>query len=212
MSKQAFKSPKPTAKDKLLDAAFALIRTQGYSSTTLDELCTHAGVTKGSFFHYFENKEDLAVKAAEHWSLVTGNFFASAPYHKLEDPLDRLLGYIEFRRQIISGNVPEFTCLVGTMVQEAFEVHPKIRQACHDSIFGHAETLEGDIREAIKLYPPQGKFTAKSLALHTQAVLQGAFILTKASGNSAQATDSLDHLKLYIQLLFNNQPKMEQEL
>jgi TetR/AcrR family transcriptional regulator, transcriptional repressor for nem operon len=201
--------PKISTKDKLLNAAMTVIRTKGYSATTVDELCENAGVTKGSFFHYFESKEDLAVQSAEHWSLVTGKFFESAPYHNLPDPLDRLLGYIEFRREILKGKTPEFTCLVGTMVQEAFEVNPKIRKACRESIFGHAETLENDINLALKRYKTKIKISTKSLALHTQAVIQGAFILAKASGSSEIAAESIDHLKHYIELLFDKPPTKE---
>ena len=46
-------------------------------------------------------------------------------------------------------------------------------------------------------------WTAKDLALHTQAVLQGAFILAKAKGGAEVATDSVDHLRRYVELLFN---------
>lgn len=192
-----------STKERILDAAFTLIRTKGYSSTTVDELCALAETTKGSFFHYFKSKEDLAIVAAEHWSKVTSEFFASAPYHQLNDPLDRFLGYIEFRRQILQGKIPEFTCLVGTMVQEAFEVNPRIRAACEESIFGHAKSLEDDITKAIKLHKPKRDFSPQSLALHTQAVIQGAFILAKASDNSELAAESIEHLKTYVELLFN---------
>jgi TetR/AcrR family transcriptional repressor of nem operon len=44
--------------------------------------------------------------------------------------------------------------------------------------------------------------TARSLALHTQAVLQGAFILAKAKGDAAVAAESIDHLRRYLVLLF----------
>ena len=74
---------KTSARDKLLEAAFALIRAKGYSATTVDELCAAAGVTKGAFFHHFESKEALAVAAANHWSSITGALFAAAPYHRM---------------------------------------------------------------------------------------------------------------------------------
>ena len=47
-------------------------------------------------------------------------------------------------------------------------------------------------------------WTARSLALHTQAVLQGAFILAKAKGTADMAADSVDHLRRYIELLFRS--------
>lgn len=196
-----------SAKEKLLEAAFSLIRAQGYSATTVDDLCKKAHVTKGTFFHYFSNKEAFAVEAAHHWSKVTGEVFQTAPYHDFKDPLDRLLGYIRFRKEILQGETPEFTCLVGTLVQETYSTHPDIRDACRESIFEHAEKLEMDIKEAKKLYAPDATWTSKSLALHTQAVIQGAFILAKASSKAQLASESIDHLIHYIQCLFNKEKK-----
>jgi TetR/AcrR family transcriptional repressor of nem operon len=199
----------PPARQKLLSAALAVIREKGYVATTVDELCGRAGVAKGSFFHHFKDKEALGVAAAEHWSATTCAFFAAAPYHKHRDPLDRVLGYIAFRRSILTGDVSEFTCLVGTMVQEIYETNPAIRDACDASISGHAERIEADIAEAMKLHGIRAKWTAESLAMHSQAVLQGAFILAKAKDSAEIAVSSVDHLRRYIQLLFR--PKARKE-
>jgi TetR/AcrR family transcriptional repressor of nem operon len=195
------------AREKLLDAAFAVIREKGYAAATIDELCARAGVAKGSFFHHFKDKEALAVAAANHWSETTGALFASAPYHRHKDPLARVLGYVDFRRSILEGAVAEFTCLVGTMVQEIYDTNPAIRDACDASISGHARTLEADIAQAMKERGMRPRWTAKSLALHTQAVLQGAFILAKAKGGADIAISSADHLRRYIELLFNQDKK-----
>jgi TetR/AcrR family transcriptional regulator, transcriptional repressor for nem operon len=192
------------ARQKLLNAAFALIREKGYVATTVDELCARAGVAKGSFFHHFKDKEALAVAAADYWSETTGAFFAAAPYHRHKDPVDRVLGYIEFRRSILKGEIPEFTCLVGTMVQEIYDTNPAIRDACDASISSHAEKVEADIAEAMKMHEVRATWTAESLALHTQAVLQGSFILAKAKGGAEVAISSVDHLHRYIELLFRS--------
>ena len=93
------------SKTKLLDAALRVIRTRGYTGTTVDDICHAAGVTKGSFFHHFKGKEDLAVSAADYWSEMTGAFFEGAPYHAHTDPLDRVLGYIDFRKSILQGTL-----------------------------------------------------------------------------------------------------------
>ncbi|HEV2562641.1 MAG TPA: TetR/AcrR family transcriptional regulator [Rhizomicrobium sp.] len=195
-----------TARQGLIDAALATIRTKGYAATSVDELCAKAGVTKGAFFHHFASKDALGVAAAEHWSEITGALFADAPYHKHKDPLDRVLGYLDFRKALLKGAVPEFTCLVGTMVQEVYETNPDIRRACDASISAHAATLEADIAEAKKKYGIKAAWTPASLALHTQAVLQGAFILAKAKGGADIAAASIDHLRRYVSLLFQ-QPK-----
>ncbi|HEY4343578.1 MAG TPA: TetR/AcrR family transcriptional regulator [Parvibaculum sp.] len=198
----ANQSAKPDARSKLLDAGLSLIRTKGYSATTVDDLCAAAGVTKGAFFHHFKSKDEFGVVAADHWSQTTGARFAHAPYHDHADPLDRVLGYVAFRKALLKGGVPEFTCLVGTMVQETYETSPAIRDACDRSISGHAETLEADIEAAMQDCGLSADWTPRTLALHIQAVLQGAFILAKAKGGAAIAADSIDHLTRYLELLF----------
>lgn len=187
---------------RVLDAAVAIIRRQGLAATSVDELCAAAGVTKGAFFHHFTSKEALAVSAAEYWSDTTGALFTAASYHQLPDPLDRILGYLDLRASLIIGSPAEFTCLAGTMVQEAFASSPAVRAACEASIFGHAATLEADFAAAIDQYLVHDEVTAAGLAQHTQVVLQGAFILSKASNDPAIVTESVRHLRRYLESLF----------
>jgi TetR/AcrR family transcriptional regulator, transcriptional repressor for nem operon len=195
-------------RSKLLDAALQVIRAKGYSATTIDDLCAAAGVTKGSFFHHFSNKEDLAVEATKHWNELTGGLFASAPYQQVKDPRARILAYIDFRAQIVQGvaksNLADVTCLLGTMVQETFDSHPAIRAACRAGIEGHAQTLVPTIEAAKALYAPDADWSADSLALYTQAALQGAFILAKAQGNSDIAVQCIAHLRRYVRSLLSS--------
>ncbi len=190
------------SKNKFLDAALNVIRARGYNATRVEDICEAAGLTKGSFFHHFSSKEDLALAAADHWSAKTGGVFAQAPYHCGRTPVERLLAYVDFRKALLRGEIPEFTCFVGTMLQEVYATHPPIRAACEQSISGHATTLEPDIAEAMRECGIQGGWTARSLALHTQAVIQGAFILAKATTGAAAAAECLDHLRRYIEMLF----------
>jgi len=184
-------------------AALKIFREKGYGATSVDALCTEAGVTKGAFFHHFKSKEILGVAAATYWSETTGALFANASYHTLADPLDRVLAYIDFRMELLDGPLAEITCLVGTMVQESYRSSDAIRAACEASIAGHATTLEADIAAAAQQYGIADKIDAASLALYTQAVMQGAFVVAKARGDAAVARDSVAHLKRYLTLLFN---------
>ena len=203
--------PRPTkhspergnARIRLLEAARDVIRAKGFAATSVDDLCRAADVTKGAFFHHFGSKDALGVAAAEFWAETTTDFFKAAPYHQPADPLERVLAYVAFRKAIIIGDIPQFTCLVGTLAQEAYASSPEIRDASGRSIFGHAATLEADIEAARQARGVCGDWTAESLARHTQAVLQGGFVLAKAANDPALARESLDHLDRYIRHLFH---------
>ncbi|RDZ28435.1 TetR/AcrR family transcriptional regulator [Lysobacter silvisoli] len=204
MARPTKQSPeRGNARIRLLEAARDVIRAQGYAATSVDDLCRAAGVTKGAFFHHFENKDALGVAVAEFWRQTTTDFFSAAPYHEPDDALARVLAYVAFRRAIIVGELADFTCLVGTMAQETYASAPDIREACGRSIFGHAATLEADIEAARRERGIVGDWTAQSLARHTQTVIQGGFVLAKAGNDPALARESLDHLDRYIRHLFH---------
>lgn len=191
------------SRTKILDAALQVIRSKGYAGTTVDDLCAASGLTKGGFFHHFKGKEELAIAAAGHFAAMADGLFAQAPYRNLPDPLLRLLGYVDFRMAILRGSLPQFTCLLGTMVQETYESHPAIREACDRYISAHAAEVAKDIAAAKEFYAPAAPWSAEGLGLYTQAVIQGAFILAKAKNGPEVAAECLRHLRRYLELLFD---------
>lgn len=198
-----FRAAPQTARERLLEAGVALIRRNGFAATSVDQLCQAAGVTKGAFFHHFASKEALGVALADYWSSSTGQFFASAPFHHLSDPVERVLGYIDLRIALLAGPPESFSCVAGTMVQEAFRTSEAIRAACQASIKGNASALEADLAAAIAQSGAKG-VTAAGLARHVQTVIQGAFVLAKAEGGEAAAElarEELGHLRRYFEML-----------
>ncbi len=199
------------ARLRLLDAAVKLVRREGLTATSVDDLCREAGVTKGAFFHHFASKEALAIAAADHWSQTTGALFAGADYHRPADPLERILAYLDLRAALVQGGPADYSCLVGTMAQEAFQSAPAVRDACGASILGHAATLEADFAAALTAYRPElagdpdPLLTPHALAVHTQVVLQGAFVVSKAADDPTIVLDSIEHLRRYLRGIFTPQ-------
>jgi TetR/AcrR family transcriptional repressor of nem operon len=193
------KNASENAREKLIASATELVRRNGYVATTVDEICAEAGVTKGAFFHHFASKEALAEACLETW---TRNFMAmidAAPFHSIGDPVEKLIGCMDFFIAAL-GN-PQFvkSCLAGTVVQEVSESHPVLRagaQAC----FAAGEQRVRDLLDAV--------CRARGLELDTTSIaklwvgtIQGSFLLAKASRDDAVVATSLGHVKRYIQSL-----------
>lgn len=186
------------SKTRLLEAALKAIRQKGYVATTVDDLCALAGVTKGSFFHHFKDKQELVLASIQYWSQVTGTLFRQATYQQIADARERVLAYVDFRAELIQGEPAEFSCLLGTLVQDTFDTHLPIREACDAGMRQHADEVARDIALAKAECAPDASWSPDSLALYTQAVIQGAFILAKAQGQSAVAKDCIAHLRSYV--------------
>jgi TetR/AcrR family transcriptional regulator, transcriptional repressor for nem operon len=133
---------------------------------------------------------------------MTEEFFAGAPYRRLADPLDRLLGYVDFRVDILTGELPDYTCFLGTLLQETYATHPDIRAACERGLSRHIDTLASDVEAAKRLYAPRAPWSAESVGVFIQTVLQGAFIFAKAKQGPEVARESLAHLRRYLELQF----------
>lgn len=191
---------------RLLDAARDIVRAKGYSATSVDDICTAAGVTKGSFFHHFASKEQMGIAAIEQFGAMAAALFASAPYRKLSDPRDRLLGYVDFRASLLHGDIAQFTCLFGTSVQEVYATHPEIRSACDQGMSAHVRELVRDIAAAKRRYAPDASWSANGLGYFMQAVLQGGFIFAKAKQSPVVAIECLKHLRRYLVTLLG-QPR-----
>lgn len=198
-------TPAPDSRTRLLDSAIALIRERGYADTSVEELCTRAGVTKGSLFHHFKTKDDLALGAMDRWNQMCTTLFANAPYQSLKDPFERLLGYLDFREALLrEQGIGAYTCLFGMLAQEIHATHPVLRRATKQALDASAASIRRDIAAAKKLYAPQARWSARSLGYFVQAVLQGSFLFAKARQGSEVISANIELLRGYFRLLFGD--------
>jgi TetR/AcrR family transcriptional repressor of nem operon len=196
---------------RLLEAARDVMRTKGYAATTVDDICAAAGVTKGGFFHHFESKEQLGIAAAEHFNATAAALFAAAPYRSCPDPRDRVLGYVDCRVAMLDRDIPQYTCLLGTMVQEVYATHPDLRVTCDREMSAHVADLVRDIEAAKCRYAPDAPWTPESVGYFMQTVVQGAFIFAKAKQSSDVAVASLRHLRGYLETLLGTPARHRQK-
>jgi TetR/AcrR family transcriptional repressor of nem operon len=190
------------SRERLLMATIASVAEKGYAATTVDEICAKAGVTKGAFFHHFPSKRSLTVAAVNDWSEKCEALYRSAPYREIEDPLERFLAYLSFRKEMLHIPMALTSGVVNMMIREISESYPDIRQACEACISRQFAQVESDIAAVIQRYGIDPRWSSKSLALHTHAVLQGIHILVKTKDDIAVAEVSIEHLRHYVEMLF----------
>ena len=131
---------KPIKKENLLDAAFELMMAKGYVATSVDEICEKAKTTKGSFFHYFENKEDLAK------ALLTRKCNAQQKIKEElfgKDPYKRVFGHLDILIEMSKKPSGTKACIKGMLGQELSDTHPEIRKICAD----HFEKVTHDFAQ-----------------------------------------------------------------
>jgi len=194
--------PLPETKRVLLDAALKLMLAKGYTATSVDEICCAAKLTKGSFFHYFESKDDLALALAEYFFSRQCEMFGNAPFRQLKDPLERVFGRLNFMAALARDPRMPRSCLVGNFAQELSATHPEIRKFCAGVFEKGTADFAKDLAEAQKSHPSATKFDPESVARLLFTIVQGSMILGKAAQNTVVLSENVEHLRLYIEQLF----------
>ncbi len=167
------------AKERLLQTASDLIWESSYGAVGVEQICERAGVQKGSFYHFFPSKSDLAIAAAEaHWERTRPEkervFSSEIP------PLERLTGWCDLirlsqaRRAEKKGKV--LGCPYTSMGSELSTQDEKIRRKCHEMAERTCAYVETAVRDARKMgLIPKGNAAEKSRELYsfvTGVVLQ----------------------------------------
>jgi TetR/AcrR family transcriptional regulator, transcriptional repressor for nem operon len=197
----------PETKRRLVDAGVALMRLRGFNATSLDEICSAARVTKGGFFHYFKNKDEMAKAALTQYSETRAKARQSAPFGKLADPLERVYGRLEFEKQFRSASQLTKGCLIGTLAQEVSLTSPKLRSACMDSLQRTAQDFERDLAEAKAAHAPKEDFDPGNLARLFVTIVQGSMIMAKAAGSNAVMVENLEQFRRHLEFLFGRSHK-----
>jgi TetR/AcrR family transcriptional repressor of nem operon len=139
------------ARERLLQATNELIWESSYGSTSVDAICQRAGVNKGSFYHFFASKADLAVAAIDtEWQQrrsVLNEFFSP-----LVPPLERfrrLHGYcLAEQERLLEEKGFVVGCPLFSLGCEVCTQNEPIRQKIEEILGQHLMFIESAIRDA----------------------------------------------------------------
>src|SRR5262245_21809153 len=128
----------PAARKKILEAARTLFLEKGYEGASVDDICKAAKLTKGSFFHYFDSKDEVCEAALEQYCGDMRHRFATCGCAESKDPLVRVYGFLDGLAQMTKQGGGK-GCLLGAMAQELSDTNPAIRKMCDESFGRIAE-------------------------------------------------------------------------
>ncbi len=183
-----------TAREKMIQAAQALMLSRGYPATTVDEICEMAGVSKGSFYHFFHSKEDMGLAVLEAFQARNDRLIADGPQAGVADPVERALALVD-HLIAAAGEMWGSGCLLGNVALDLAETNPTIRQDVSDRFRRVAAGLsEGMVPLAAEAGVPDGP-SAQELAEQFIIVVEGALVLAKAHKDWSYITRALDRFR-----------------
>ncbi len=188
------------SKDRILTAGRDLIWKQGYCAVTIDAICEEAGVRKGSFYHFFDSKSDVATAAFEElWDEVRPKldqiFALDVP------PLDRLQNYFRFLYESQLELKRKYGCVVGCPFGSVgSELSQREEPVCRNAraiLASYRKYFETALRDA----EAEGAIETRSIpaaARRLSAYMEGCLLQARVQNNLGQlrdlATNALDFI------------------
>jgi TetR/AcrR family transcriptional regulator, transcriptional repressor for nem operon len=196
------KDPSATRR-KLLDAAVALMRRQGFSATTVDQICTEAGVTKGAFFHHFQSKEDIGESAVLQWCAGRAEGYRAHLEAAGDDPLEQLDRLLEGLAES-ARNPPDdlLVCLLGMVSQELGATHERMRRTCAAALDGWTGFVAQLLEAAKKIHPVRVEFDPEHVGWLFNSLWQGSLLVAKTRRDPEIVVRNLEHARAYVATLF----------
>ena len=174
------------SKDRIINAAIQLLWEQSYLGTSVDELCSRAEVRKGSFYHFFPSKTNLALAAIDtSWNQTKLHVFTpifSTDKNGMDQLQDLLNKVDEVQSSILKSNGAFLGCPFGNLGQEMATKDEQIRKATQKVFEGHCEFIAGALDNAQQNgLIPTGDNNQK--AINIFALFEGGLLLSKVAND-----------------------------
>jgi TetR/AcrR family transcriptional regulator, transcriptional repressor for nem operon len=193
-------------RERILDAAQALILDHGFGSTTVDAVVNRAGITKGAFFHHFGSKSDLARALVERYALLDRQLLerhVERARKLASDPLQQfliLIGLYEEEFEALTDPVPG--CLFASYIYENKLFDEGTLAVLRESTLMWRAAALDLLEKAAAVHPPRVPVDLESLADLFYALIEGSYVMTKTLGDRTLMARHARHLRTYLELLF----------
>lgn len=188
------------ARDKLIEIGLTRFAEHGYWATSVDDICRGAGVSKGSFYHFFPGKEDLGLAVLRAYYdrgmavLMDGDFVGMPP------GVERALAFLK-HVEALSMDHYRNGCLMGTLAMDLGRSSPRV-QAELQRLFLDVEQALAEL--LAPLADERSGLDPAALARQYAVVLQGAIVLSRAFDDLSCIPEALCRFR--VQLL-GSQPE-----
>ena len=192
---------------RIMDIAQDAILLKGFTSTSIEEIVTEAGITKGGFFYHFHDKNSLAHALIERHIEVEDGIFddllaRAAELH--EDPLHAALIGLKLLAELID-DMPNGHpgCIVATVAYQEQLFDARVREVNRRAVLGWRRRFRAMFEEIAAVYPPNDAVDLDALGDFVSTVVEGGIVLSKSLGDPAICGQQIMLLRSYVKLLFS---------
>ena len=187
-------------KQFIIEKTAPVFNEKGYAGTSLTDLTNATGLTKGSIYGNFENKDEVALAAFDYnFNRVT--LFIKGKLLATDNSIERLLVYPNVYRDFLKIPFLKSGCPILNTSTEADDTHPKLRERASNALAFWKRSIENQIQRGIQRGEIKTETKPTELAVILMSLIEGAIMQAKVTGKSTELRIAMNYLeKLIIEL------------
>ena len=167
----------------IIEKTAPIFNTKGYAGTSIADLTDATGLTKGSIYGNFENKDEVALAAFD-YNLGQVQRIIRAEIDKQTTAREKLLVFVRVYDNFLEYPFPPGGCPILNTAIEADDTHPLLRKKAADAITTWQQRIMLLIAEGIENGEFRSGVSSEQVALTIIAMIEGAIMITKLTGKT----------------------------
>ena len=193
-------------KNRIMATAERIILQKGFAGTSIDEIITHAHITKGGFFYHFKGKNELAVALIQRYLDADDVFFSGLLERARglsEDPLQQMLIFLKLLAEAMA-ELPETHpgCLVAAFTYESQQFDNDVIQKNKEGMLSWRKLFAEQLTVIQHRYTPRLETSIEDLADMLSCCLEGGIILSRVLDNQQSLAKQILQYRNYLRLLY----------
>ena len=188
------------AKDLIIENAYAIILDRGYPAATVDEICRIAGVSKGSFFHYFKTKEALGLEVLEWYYKRAMQLVGTGTFALETDPVKRIYLFLD-HLNAVSYELWSKGCLLGSFASYLAATGEQIANQVSKLFNNLVLNLAPLFEPVLDRLENEDRPTAPELAEQLLQIIEGSIVMARAYNDWNHVPKAIENFRKYLQLL-----------
>jgi TetR/AcrR family transcriptional repressor of nem operon len=188
------KSKAERTRQFIIEKTAPVFNTKGYAGTSLGDLTKATGLTKGSIYGNFENKDEVALAAFDY------NFERVTLYMKTrilakENAIERLLVYPDVYRDFLKIPFLQPGCPILNTSTEADDTHPELRKKAAEALAFWKRSVENQVKRGIERKEIKAGVDPSTFAVILCSLIEGAVVQAKVTGKSGDLRTAMNFLE-----------------
>ncbi|GGB91315.1 TetR/AcrR family transcriptional regulator [Dyadobacter sediminis] len=165
----------------IIEKTAPIFNVKGFAGTSINDMIQATGLTKGSIYGNFRNKDDVALAAFDH-NLKMVHKVIRHEMDSKDSVKERLLVYVHVYNNFLEFPFPDGGCPILNTSTEADDTHPELRQKAADAIMQWKNNLQALIKKGMDNREFHADTDPEQMALTIIAMIEGGIMMAKVTG------------------------------